>query len=135
MWENFPNNSYANERVEDGILRLPADTPAWKNVDWKWPEFENEPRNLRLALSANGINPRSSLSSRYSCWLVIIIIYNLPEDLFMKRKFMFLTLLILGPKQPGSDIDVLLSPLIDELTLRGKLVLMFMMHTKVMILC
>ena len=33
----------------------------------------------------------------------------------MKRKFTLLTLLILGPKQPGNDIDVYLSPLIDDL--------------------
>ncbi|CAL9010835.1 unnamed protein product [Prunus brigantina] len=33
----------------------------------------------------------------------------------MKRKFMMLTLLISGPKQPGNDIDVYLEPLIDDL--------------------
>ncbi|XP_062005957.1 uncharacterized protein LOC133723145 [Rosa rugosa] len=33
----------------------------------------------------------------------------------MKRKFMMLTLLISGPKQPGNDIDVYLKPLIDDL--------------------
>lgn len=33
----------------------------------------------------------------------------------MKRKFIFLTLLISGPKQPGNKIDVYLAPLIDDL--------------------
>ena len=33
----------------------------------------------------------------------------------MKRKFMMLTLLISGPKQPGVDIDVYLQPLRDDL--------------------
>ncbi|KAL8504378.1 hypothetical protein ACS0TY_022923 [Phlomoides rotata] len=33
----------------------------------------------------------------------------------MKRKFMMLTLLIAGPKQPGNDIDVYLAHLIDDL--------------------
>jgi hypothetical protein len=33
----------------------------------------------------------------------------------MKRKFMMLTLLISGPKQPGNNIDVYLAPLIDNL--------------------
>ena len=33
----------------------------------------------------------------------------------MKRKFMMLTLLISGPKQPGNDIYVYLVPLIDDL--------------------
>ncbi|KAA0058445.1 uncharacterized protein E5676_scaffold535G00240 [Cucumis melo var. makuwa] len=46
-----------NERIEDGKLRHPADSPAWKLVDFKWPDFGSEPRNLRLALSADGVNP------------------------------------------------------------------------------
>ncbi|KAI5328399.1 hypothetical protein L3X38_027796 [Prunus dulcis] len=93
----------------------PADSPSWKLLDDKWPEFGNEPRNLRLALSSDGFNPHSSLSSRYSCWPVILVTYNLPPWLCMKRKFMMLTLLISGPKQPENDIDVYLEPLIDDL--------------------
>ncbi|XP_075473291.1 uncharacterized protein LOC142504292 [Primulina tabacum] len=44
-----------------------------------------------------------------------MITYNLPPNLCMKRKFMMLTLLIFGSKQPGNDIDVYLAPLIDHL--------------------
>ncbi|XP_078161127.1 uncharacterized protein LOC144556620 [Carex rostrata] len=33
----------------------------------------------------------------------------------MKRKYIMLTLLISGPKQPGNDIDVYLAPLIEDL--------------------
>ncbi|CAL2229916.1 unnamed protein product [Prunus armeniaca] len=40
----------------------PADSPSWKLLDDKCPEFGNEPRNLRLALSSDGFNPHSSLS-------------------------------------------------------------------------
>ncbi|TYK08862.1 transposase [Cucumis melo var. makuwa] len=45
------------EKIEDGKLRHPADSPAWKLVDFKWPDFGSEPRNLCLALSADGVNP------------------------------------------------------------------------------
>ena len=38
-----------------------------KKIDSLWPEFELEPRNMRLALSTNGVNPHADLSSRYSC--------------------------------------------------------------------
>lgn len=104
-----------NSRVKDGNLRHPADSPAWQLIDNKWPDFAQEPRNLRLALSSDGINPHSTLSSTYSCWPVSLITYNLPPWLCMKRKFMMLSLLISGPKQPGNDIDVYLAPLIDDL--------------------
>ncbi|XP_062019453.1 uncharacterized protein LOC133736031 [Rosa rugosa] len=106
---------HEDKRTKDGYMRHPADSPAWKLVDYKWPEFGSDSRNLRLALSADGINPHSSLSSRYSCWPVILVTYNLPPWLCMKRKFMMLSLLVSGPKQPGNDIDIYLEPLIDDL--------------------
>ena len=108
---------HANERVEDGKLRHPADAPAWKKVDDMWPEFAAESRNIRFGLCTDGINPHRSLSSRYSCWPVILVIYNLPPGLCMKRRFMLLSLVISGSKQPGNDIDVYLAPLIDDLKL------------------
>ncbi|XP_073121652.1 uncharacterized protein [Henckelia pumila] len=106
---------HADKRICDGYLRHPANSPAWKVVDHKWPDFASESRNIRLAISADGINPHSLMSSAYSCWPVVMITYNLPPWLCMKRKFMMLTLLISGPKQPGNDIDVYLAPLVDDL--------------------
>jgi hypothetical protein len=35
----------------------------------------------------------------------------------MKQKFIMMSVLIQGPKQPGNDIDVYLRPLIEELLL------------------
>ena len=99
---------HAQEREFDGKMCHPSDSPSWKLIDHKWANFGGEPRNLRLAISADGINPHSSFSSRHSCWPVIMIIYNLPPWLCMKRKFMLLSLLISGPRQPGNDIDVYL---------------------------
>ncbi|BBN68781.1 hypothetical protein Prudu_573S000300 [Prunus dulcis] len=73
---------HAARKSIDGQMSHPADSPSWKLLDDKWPEF---------------------------------VTYNLPPWLCMKRKFMMLTLLISGPKQPGNDIDVYLEPLIDDL--------------------
>ncbi|KAA0038021.1 uncharacterized protein E5676_scaffold237G001710 [Cucumis melo var. makuwa] len=33
------------------------DSPAWKLVDLRWPNFGSKPRNIHLALSMDGINP------------------------------------------------------------------------------
>ncbi|KAL6227695.1 hypothetical protein ACLB2K_001652 [Fragaria x ananassa] len=106
---------HARGRKKDGMMRHPVDSPTWKMVDTNWPDFGIEPRNLRLALSSDGCNPYGAVSSKYSCWPVILITYNLPPWLCMKRKYMMLTLLISGPKQPGNDIDVYLQPLVDDL--------------------
>ena len=99
------------------MLRHPTDAAQWKSFDAEYPQFCADPRNLRLALASDGMNPFGNMSSRYSVWPVILVNCNLPPKLSMKRKFLMLTLLISGPHQPGNDIDVYLSPLIDDLRL------------------
>ena len=106
---------HANERIKDGKLRHPADSPQWRKIDFDYPEFGEEARNLRLVLSTDGMNPHGNQRSSHSTWPVILMIYNLPPWLCMKRKYMMLTMLISGPKQPGNDIDVYLRPFIDDM--------------------
>ncbi|XP_020271977.1 uncharacterized protein LOC109847145 [Asparagus officinalis] len=106
-----------DERIKDGMLRHPADSPQWKTFDNKYPEFGKESRNLRLVLSTDGMNPHGLQSTSHSTWPVILMIYNLAPWLCMKRKYMMLSILISGPRQPGNDIDVYLAPLIEDLKL------------------
>ncbi|XP_022008035.2 uncharacterized protein LOC110907351 [Helianthus annuus] len=106
---------HSDERKNDGKLRHVADSPQWRNIDYKFPDFGEEIRNIRFGLSSDGMNPFRTMSSCRSTWPVLLCIYNLPPWLCMKRKYIMMSLLIQGPKQPGNDIDVYLSPLIDEM--------------------
>ncbi|GJU04227.1 hypothetical protein Tco_1114565 [Tanacetum coccineum] len=106
---------HAEERKTDGKMRHVADSPQWKNIDRDFKKFGSEIRNIRFGLCSDGINPFKSLSSRHSTWPVLLCIYNLPPWLCMKRKYIMMSLLIQGPKQPGNDIDVYLCPLIDDM--------------------
>ncbi|XP_074377002.1 uncharacterized protein LOC141718520 [Apium graveolens] len=107
---------HSNNRSKDGKMRHPSDSPSWRNVDCRWPEFGSESRNICLGLAADGINPHNNgLNNRYSCCPVMLVTYNLPPWLCMKRKFMMLITLISGPQEPGNDIDIYLQPLIDDL--------------------
>ncbi|CAM8943746.1 unnamed protein product [Rhodiola kirilowii] len=108
---------HAEKHVIDTKMRHPADSQQWAKVDNLFSEFGSESRNLRLGLSSDGVNPHGNLSSQHSTWPMILVIYNLPPRLTMKRRYMMLSLLISGPKQPGNDIDVYLAPLIDDLKL------------------
>mgnify|MGYP001796662083 CR=1 FL=1 len=47
----------------------------------------------------------------------MLVTYNLPPSLCLERKFIMLSMIISGPKQPGNDIDVYLTSLIDDLML------------------
>ena len=97
------------------MLRHVADSPQWKKIDSLYLEFGSDSKNLRLGLATDGMNPYGNLSSKHSSWHVLLIIYNL--SLCMKRKYIMLSMMISGPRQPGNDIDVYLSPLIEDLRL------------------
>ncbi|RVW26101.1 hypothetical protein CK203_114946 [Vitis vinifera] len=53
----------AQEREFGEKLRHPSDSPSWKLVNHIWPDFASEPRNLRLAISADG-KTKDGLNSR-----------------------------------------------------------------------
>ncbi|XP_059281239.1 uncharacterized protein LOC132034924 [Lycium ferocissimum] len=73
------------EGNQDGLMRHPRDSQAWKTFGLLHPEFATDPRNVRLVLASDGFNPFGAMSTNY-------------------RKQM-----------PGNDIDVYLQPLIQEL--------------------
>ncbi|XP_050222330.1 uncharacterized protein LOC126672423 [Mercurialis annua] len=52
---------------------------------------------------------------RMSSWPVIVMSYNLPPGMCMKDEFMFLTILVPGPRNPKNTTDIFLQPLIAEL--------------------
>ena len=85
---------HAHGRENNGRLRHPVDTPTWQLVNQLLPKFALDYRNLRFAISADGINPHNNMANKHSCWPVLIITYNLPPWLCMKRRFMMLSLLI-----------------------------------------
>ncbi|XP_016468630.1 uncharacterized protein LOC107791134 [Nicotiana tabacum] len=102
-------------RREPGVMSHPSDGEAWKKFDQCHSGFAAEPRNIRLGLAADGFSPYGQMAHPYSCWPVIITPYNLPPEMCMSSPYMFLSLLIPGPKSPGKNIDLYLQPLIDEL--------------------
>ena len=97
---------HANGRISDGMVRHLANCSQWKKIDVLYPDFRKEPRNLRLRLASDGMNPYGTLSTQHSSWPILLVVYNLPPWLCMKRKYMMLSIMISGPRHPGNDIDV-----------------------------
>ncbi|KAG8480732.1 hypothetical protein CXB51_025390 [Gossypium anomalum] len=61
-----------DQRTDDGLLRHPADSLAWKSFDSKFLSFASDPRNVRLGLAADGFNPFKIMSTSYSTWPPLI---------------------------------------------------------------
>jgi hypothetical protein len=101
-------------KVDDDTITHPIDCSQWQDFDKNHKDFSQDPQNVRFGLSTDGMNPFNERMSDHSTWPVILTMYNIPTYLCQKRKYLFLTVLISGPKQPGIDVDVFLEPVMQE---------------------
>lgn len=97
---------YFERLKEDGVMRHLANGQSWKDFDKKYPDFAANPRNVRLRLATDRFNPFGNMSTLYTMWQVILVLYNLPLSKCMKSESMTLSLLILGPNAHGKDIYI-----------------------------
>jgi hypothetical protein len=75
---------------------MPIDGYAFKEISAKWLEFTDEPRNVRLSLATDGVNPFGELRSVYSVWPIFVIKNNIPPWMSIKREHIMLTMIIQG---------------------------------------
>ena len=61
----------------DIMLTHPSDACQWNALNFEYPFFE-DPRNIRLGMSTDGLNPFGNQSSTHSTWPVFVWMYNLP---------------------------------------------------------
>ncbi|XP_058770484.1 uncharacterized protein LOC131644106 isoform X1 [Vicia villosa] len=106
---------HATDTNNDGILRHPRDSEAWKKFDLTHTWFSSDPRNVRLALASDGFNPFGVMSTNNSIWPVVLIPYNTPPWVCMKQTSFIMSMIIPGKEAPGNNIDVYLQPLVKEL--------------------
>jgi hypothetical protein len=97
------------------IMSHPADTEAWEALDRFDLEFARDPRSVCLDLSTDGFQPHSEANRPYSYWPVFIMPYNLPPNKCLKQGFVFLAVVILGPKEPSKQMNIFLRLLMKEM--------------------
>ena len=71
---------------QDEKLRHPVDSFARNTIDRKWPDFASKSRNLRFGLATDGFNPFRNMRSHYSCWPVVLPIYNFPPHICISQE-------------------------------------------------
>ncbi|KAL9667959.1 hypothetical protein QQ045_002329 [Rhodiola kirilowii] len=108
---------HRERKKKKGLIRHPADSKAWKDFDKKFPDFAQDVQNVRLGLATYGFNPFGAAALSHSTWPIVVMPYNSPPSLCMKKEFNILAMLISGPKSPGKCLNVFMQPLIDELNM------------------
>jgi hypothetical protein len=104
-------------RENDQVMVDPSDSEAWKALDDFYVDFTRDAWNVCIGLATDGFSPYNMSVVSYSCWTVFAIPYNFSPALCMKYEYMFMCLIIPGPDHPGTNINVMLKPLIEELKL------------------
>ena len=87
---------HARQRSEDGVMWIPADGSAFKDINERWPIFKEEPRNVKFSMAADGVNPFGELKTNYSVWPIFVINNNLPPWMTIKRENVMLALIVPG---------------------------------------
>jgi hypothetical protein len=121
--------------TKDGLLRHPADSPAWKHFDAMHRDFKLESQNVRLGLATDGFNPFGRMNVSYSIWPIFLIPYNLPLWICMKQSNFILSVLIPGKRSPGKDMDVYMQLTVDDLLecwTKGFITYLCRMHLRIL---
>ena len=87
---------HSRNRSQDDVIRIPADCSAFRDMEEKWPHFKEEPRNLRISLEADGVNPFADMRSIYLAWHIFVININIAPWLPIKREHIMLSMIIPG---------------------------------------
>ena len=87
---------HVRNRSQDDVNRMPIDGTSFRDIEEKWPHFKEEPRNLRIYLATDGVNPFSQMKSIYTVWPIFVINNNIPPWLPIKREHIMLLMIIPG---------------------------------------
>ena len=111
---------HSENRRGQGNMAHPSDSEAWKHFDRTFTDFASEPRNIRLGLCTDGFSVFGKFGKQYSCWPVLTTPYSISPSMCMKKPFIFLSLLIPGPKNPKNNLDVYMQPLTYDISKKQK---------------
>ena len=95
-------------------MRLPSGSSAWKHINKTWPVFERKPHHLRLGLAMDDVNSFGLDLTKWSTLPIVLVNYNIPPWLFIKKDHLLLSLIIPSKKKVKSLL-VYMASLIDEL--------------------
>ena len=73
-----------------------VDGSAFKEIEETWSHFKEEPRNLKLSLAADSVNPYGDMRSVYSVWPIFVINNNIPPWMSIKREHIMFSMIVLG---------------------------------------
>jgi hypothetical protein len=69
---------HVENKSRDGLVKHAPDSKAWAHIDASWENFASEPRNVKLGLVTDGVNPYGEKMNNWSTWPILLLNYDLP---------------------------------------------------------
>src|SRR4051812_45522184 len=104
---------------DDPRMRHPVDGSQWRVLNAEYG-FHLDPRNVMLCVSSYGMNPFGNQNTNHNTWPMFVGIYKIHRWKSMKTRYIHMSILIQGPKQPGNNINLYLEILKEELEMLWK---------------
>ena len=57
---------HARNKIQGDVSRMPTYGSTFRDMEEKWPHFQEEPHNIRIYLAADGVNPFAHMKSIYT---------------------------------------------------------------------
>ena len=73
---------------------MSVDDYAFRDVEEKWPYFKEEPRNFRLSLEADSVNPFVEMRFINSVWPIFVTNNYIPLWMPIKREHIMLAMIV-----------------------------------------
>ena len=87
---------HAQNISQDDIIWIPIDGSTFRDMEENWPQFKEQPHNLRISLVADVPNPFAEMRFAYSVWHIFLINNNIHLCLSIKMEYIMLLMIILG---------------------------------------
>jgi len=97
---------YHSHDMVDEVVMHPSDGEACKQFNRVHPKFLMNLVNVYVGICTDGSIWFKSFVASYSCWSVILTVYNLPLRMCMSPEFMFLSMVIPSTNNRYKNIDV-----------------------------
>ena len=81
-------------RIQDDITRMSTNGSAFKEIEETWSHFKEEPHNLKLSLTVEGVNPYGDMRFVYLLWPIFVVNNNIPPWMSIKREHIMLSIIV-----------------------------------------
>jgi hypothetical protein len=87
---------HAHKKSGDGVLRMPSDGYAFREIEEKWENFKDESRNVMISLHLTMLINLERLGLFTQCGLFFYINNNIPPWMSIKREHIMSTMIFPG---------------------------------------